>query len=461
MELWREADDRVRLGDSLRRQSRALWRLCQGSAAETAAIEAHALLEPLGPSRELAWAIANLAFERSRSGSAAEAIRLAQGAQELADRIGSDDVVSDALNTEGITVRALGLPWEGLMARSLEVARAGDHEEPVARALANTYTMLCADLRDAELDAFYTHAIGYCDEHDISTFGICLVGERIGVLERRGRWDDVVDQARPLLERSASPVNRSKALCPLAKVRARRGELEVWPLLDEAMESALGLGEAEWLVPAGLARVEAHWLAGDDDRARAELDRLERLLVGADQVQQGWLAIWSRRLGVPALSPAQAVIEPFTTILAGGPVEAARVWSELRSPYEAALALADSGVEEHLRSALDQLVALGATAAARRVRVSMREQGMRSIPAGARASTLANPRGLTARQQEVLALVCAGRTNEEIAHSLVISIKTVDHHVSALLAKLGVANRSLAAVEARRLGLVSQLAESG
>jgi DNA-binding CsgD family transcriptional regulator len=67
----------------------------------------------------------------------------------------------------------------------------------------------------------------------------------------------------------------------------------------------------------------------------------------------------------------------------------------------------------------------------------------------------AHPLWLTRREQEVLALICAGHTNAEIAGQLFISAKTVDHHVSAVLAKLGVPSREIAASEAARLGLVS------
>jgi DNA-binding CsgD family transcriptional regulator len=85
----------------------------------------------------------------------------------------------------------------------------------------------------------------------------------------------------------------------------------------------------------------------------------------------------------------------------------------------------------------------------------MRDIGARAIPAGARAATRAHPLGLTRREHEVLDLICAGRTNAEIAAALVISAKTVDHHVSAVLAKLGAPSRGAAAAHAQRLGLMA------
>ena len=70
---------------------------------------------------------------------------------------------------------------------------------------------------------------------------------------------------------------------------------------------------------------------------------------------------------------------------------------------------------------------------------------MRRLPRRPRRATAANPGGLTARELEVLALLEAGLRNAEIAARLHIAEKTVDHHVSAILAKLGVRSRHEAA----------------
>ena len=113
-----------------------------------------------------------------------------------------------------------------------------------------------------------------------------------------------------------------------------------------------------------------------------------------------------------------------------------------------------SGDESAMRDALTRLEALGATAAARLARQKMRELGVASIPAGARAATREHPAGLTRREQEVLELICEGLTNDEISGRLFLSVRTVGHHVSAVLGKLGVPSRRVAAAEAARLGLV-------
>ena len=86
----------------------------------------------------------------------------------------------------------------------------------------------------------------------------------------------------------------------------------------------------------------------------------------------------------------------------------------------------------------------------------LRERGARGLPRGPRVATQGNPAGLTAREVEVLALVAEGMRNGEIAARLVLSERTVGHHVGAILRKLGVATRAQAGAEAVRLGLAGQ-----
>ena len=80
----------------------------------------------------------------------------------------------------------------------------------------------------------------------------------------------------------------------------------------------------------------------------------------------------------------------------------------------------------------------------------MRDLGIR-VPLGPRGATRANPAGLTARQLEVLALLAEGLTNAEIAERLVVSPRTAEHHVAAVLTKLGATTRRDAARRASEL----------
>jgi DNA-binding NarL/FixJ family response regulator len=67
---------------------------------------------------------------------------------------------------------------------------------------------------------------------------------------------------------------------------------------------------------------------------------------------------------------------------------------------------------------------------------------VKGVPRGARASTQSDPHGLTRREAEILALLSEGLRNSVIAKRLFISQKTVAHHVSSILMKLGVPSRA-------------------
>src|SRR6185503_20059787 len=107
-------------------------------------------------------------------------------------------------------------------------------------------------------------------------------------------------------------------------------------------------------------------------------------------------------------------------------------------------------------AALEILERLGAGPAAERLRQTLRATGVRGIPRGPRPSTKENAAGLTNRQMEVLALMTDGLANAEIADRLFISAKTVDHHVSAILAKLDAHTRAEAVSVALQTGLIKQ-----
>ena len=111
-----------------------------------------------------------------------------------------------------------------------------------------------------------------------------------------------------------------------------------------------------------------------------------------------------------------------------------------------------------MRQALATFEFLGAKPARERATQRLRALGIRDLPPvrrGPRASTRANPAGLTQREAEVLVLLADGLPNAEIANRLYLTPKTVRHHVSSILAKLGVATRTEAARAAAKLGLVS------
>ena len=121
---------------------------------------------------------------------------------------------------------------------------------------------------------------------------------------------------------------------------------------------------------------------------------------------------------------------------------AAQVWQRLEAPYETARARALVGLA--CRALGDEDTAAFELEAARGVFA-----GLGAAPDLARVEALAAPatpefHGLTAREQEVLRLVAAGRSNREIASELVLSEHTVARHLQNIFAKLGVSSRTAA-----------------
>jgi DNA-binding NarL/FixJ family response regulator len=134
-------------------------------------------------------------------------------------------------------------------------------------------------------------------------------------------------------------------------------------------------------------------------------------------------------------------------------VGAAKAWATIGCRYEEAFALSDSPEEAHRRRALEIFEGLGAKPMARRLRKQLQAEGVRGLKRGANRTTRANPAGLTARELEILGLLASDLSNAAIARRLYLSTKTVGHHASAILAKLGIGSRRDAAEAARKLGI--------
>jgi DNA-binding CsgD family transcriptional regulator len=447
LRLWRRTGDKLREGDTLRRLARTYWRLCRVADTAAAARAAVEVLEPLGETAELAWAYAGQANQAMEQRDNATAIAVGTRALELAEALDLPAVRSDALNSVACAYANSGGEWLRLQQQALDVGLAHRLASQTGRSYANMYAYLCGRRDFAAALPYYADGVVYCEDHDLSAYVNCLQGELASTLEKTGRWAEAASLAAGLLARVVSPVNRLNPSISLGTVRARRGEPGVWECLDEAVHAAEGTGEPEWVVAARVARAEAYWLAGDPAAGAAEAERAYEVAARCEPWERGAIAVWLGRTG-SRLSLTDGLAEPYRASVAGDWAEAARLWSALGCPYEAALALADADDEASLREALHRLEDLGAAPAVAATRQRMRSLGLRSVRGGARADTRADPAGLTRREREVLDLIRAGMTNAQIGTALFISPKTVDHHVSAVLAKLGAPNRAAAAQRA-------------
>jgi DNA-binding CsgD family transcriptional regulator len=297
--------------------------------------------------------------------------------------------------------------------------------------------------------------IEYASDPILDLWWLHLLGYRARAELDRGRWDDAVGTAALIIRnRKASPLPQMLALTVTGRARARRGDPDAWAPLDEALTMAGPELQRVDAVAAG--RAEAAWLGGDPDRVLAET---ESVLALAERCGAAWvvgeLTSWRRRAGAEP-PPGLDVPEPYALELAGEHDEAAERWAALGCPYEAALARSGSGDASSQRRALDELLALGATAAATVVARDLRGRGATNLPRGPRPATRENPAQLTARELEVLALMADGLRNRDIAERLFVTSKTVSHHVSSILAKLGAATRGEAVAQAQRLRMLDR-----
>jgi len=457
LRLHHNLGDELSAGRNLWMLSKALWRLCRGEEAAETAQEGVRVLAGQPPSPELAWAYAHLSALRLHVGQTDQAIALGEQACGLGEQLGLPEVVSYALNTIGCAQGRDGHSGMDTIERALQIAVGADLHEAAGRAFANLQSNGNAQNRFAESERFYTEGMAYCDERELRVFTSCLLGGHAETMVFTGNWDEATDVSRRLLDRQRiSPVNKLTPLQALGTVLGRRGEPGAWDLLDECAELAEGTGEPQNIVPVRAARAELRWVSGRSDLALEEVrscydqaaGRLEPWAFGA-------LAIWLYRLGQPPAETPVGLPGPYALEAAGDWRAAAAAWDRLGRPYDAALTRLGSADEDALRAALTALDQLGARAAAAVARKRMRDLGLRAIPRGPRLATRSAPAGLTAREQEVLALVTEGLPDREISQRLFISERTVQHHVSAVLSKIGVSSRAAAAREATRIGLGS------
>lgn len=256
-----------------------------------------------------------------------------------------------------------------------------------------------------------------------------------------------------VLAHEVSAVGRITANVALGRVRARRGDPGAHEPLDEALVLAEPGGHLQRLAHVRAARAEAAWLAGDREAAAAEAYAVYPLALEKRHLWfAGELAYWQWKAGTLGEAP-DWIAEPYRLQLDGKVVAAAERWRERGCWYEAARALAESGDADDVLAAVGEFDALGATPSARLARERLRSLGA-PVPRGPRPATRANPADLTPRELEVLRLIAAGMRNAEVAERLVLSRRTVDHHVSSVLRKLNTRTRGEAAAEAGRLGLL-------
>lgn len=453
--IHRANRDPAREAETLRLRATLIMCLGRTSEAKGDAIRAVEILEKAPPGPALARAYSARSHVSILRDEHEQAIDWGQPAIELAERVGETEALVNALNNVGTMELEQGVgAGRAKLERSLELARRAGLETDVGRA----YINLCAAfarLHDWRLVEKYAEpGIEYCRSRGLEAWLHNLLSVKAEAELALGQWDKAAETALAATEDPRLLSSSQDAPRVLALVRARRGDPECWPLLDGALASAQSSGDLQCLAPVAAARAEAAWLEGKPDQIAAETQQAFELAQQRGEPSFiGELSCWRWRAGLQ-VELHRYTDDVFHLQINGEWRRAAQIWRDKGCRYEAALALADSGEEIALRQALDELQALGARPAAAIVARRLRDRGVRGVPRGPRPSTRGNPAGLTARELEVLSLLAEGLRNTQIAERLVVSQKTVDHHVSAILRKLDVHTRGEAGAKAARLGLI-------
>lgn len=412
-------------------------------------------------------------------GDLASAGPLAERATEIGERFGDRDLLALAIHTQGLILIAQGRVTEGvpLLDEAMTSVVAGEVGDYWAGAVYCNVIAACLEIADVRRAAEWAEAARAWSESIPSESlypGLCRVN-RAQVASLRGEWS--LAEAESVLATEqlliTNPPLAAEALYETGDVRRRRGDLAgaeaaferahelgfqpqpglgLLRLAQGKIDAALSALRSAVAAPSGnrlrtarlqWALAEAALAAGDLDAARSSADELDAIARDSDA-----------RVLEASAATVRGSVRGAEGDLPGAVASlrhASALWQELRLPYEAArarmqLGLAlqaagdDDGARMELRAALAAFEKLGAS----------RDAAAASDLLGGPTEL---PRGLTAREAEVLRLVAAGKTNRDIAVELVISEHTVARHLQNMFVKLGVSSRSAATAFAYEHGL--------
>jgi DNA-binding CsgD family transcriptional regulator/tetratricopeptide (TPR) repeat protein len=455
--IWQTLGNTERVGNSQRFLSRLWWYDGYRKEAEMFALESIATFQDLPSSKSKAMAYSNLSQLHMLADDRQGCVEWGRKAIDMAIEIGDEETRSHALNNVGaVELKAPALEKEGLrlLEESLQIALRNSFHEHAARA----YTNLISGFlwrKNYDLAEYYLQeGLEYCRQHDLHSWQWYKLSCKARVMLEKGDWPAAAGMARSQLAGATQPgLVRIVALTIDATIQVRRGHAEAPTVLHEAKRLAFLLNEHLRVIPVVVACLEYEWITGSNLITEEELATAFSMMKNSENI---WLNsefdFWLK-IARGAESGLPELFEPYSYLREGKATKAAIFWRQKGCPYEVALALI-SGVEDQKREALVILQQLGADAVYSRIKQEMRSAGIRNIPRGMRNSTLSNPAQLTSRELDVLKLLKTGASNKEIAATLFISAKTVDHHISSILFKLDASSRTKAVGEAEKLGIL-------
>jgi DNA-binding CsgD family transcriptional regulator len=437
---------------------------------------AQRLVEPIGDCAERGYLLLPAMFRHEAAGDMAAAAAVAEQAVRVGERFGDRDLFALAIHGQGHMLIRGGEVHEGLgLLDEAMVAVTAEEVSPIVTGLVYCGVILaCQEVYEVRRAREWTRALAewWALQPEMVAFtGRCLV-HRAEILQLDGEWHAALDEARRAGDRFAATRNPAAGLASYRQGELLRLQGE-FGRSERAYKQASGFG---WEPQPGLAQlrlaqgrtaaavaairraesattnpverarllpafVEILLAAGDVDSARRACSDLEELTRGYESAMLDVLT--AHALG--AVHPGER--EPREALVALR--RAMEIWNALAVPYE--LARTRVLVGDCCRLLGDEESATLEHDAAREIfeRLGARPDLARLATAGAGLG-----HGLSRRELEVLRLVAAGRTNREIAGSLVISEHTVARHLQNIYAKIAVSSRAAATAYAFEHDLV-------
>ena len=416
--------------------------LAQGPQAMDHARAAVATVAQQGTAVHKAMAHSALAILLANTGRGSDAVQHARQAATHADASGDADCRIHAGSIAASVELSVAPSPEAYdrLAQRIADAIALNQPNRAGVPMVNLTSIALAHGEHARVLAVTETGLAYCAERDMDMVRANLVVRRALALGECARWDELLATLQALDTMPSPPLRQLRSAAVLrdrvAGLRGTPADADTW----RGHVQAVLQGQSD-LIPAFayVAAAEAAWLRQDLDDARRLAS--EGLADAEGAWLRGQLRKWLRLAGgslpaeTGALPPQAAAAE------AGDWQTAHRLWLAHGCPFEAALALG-GGDAAAQQQAVAAMLVLNADGAARVLRRQLQASGQRQGARGPYGHTRRDPFGLSQRERQVAELMARGLSNPQIADHVHRSERTVEHHVSAVLSKLGVASRS-------------------
>jgi DNA-binding CsgD family transcriptional regulator/tetratricopeptide (TPR) repeat protein len=447
-----ELGDQEAIGRGTRILSRFHWYAGEGEAALEEGRAAVDILEPLGESVELAKAFSGLSQLAMLATHTEQAIAWGSRAVELSRRFGDDRTRAHALINIGSARMFLDPDDTVDLLEGHSLADASGDREQATRALLNLGYANITWIRPGPARRFTDEAIAYARNYEVDGLLAYCMTMSAWLHLRAGNWEEAERIAKGEVDKGTT-VSQLLAKTVLAELAVRRGDTDAPRQLADLGEQADRTGELQRIGP--VLALETEWALTTGAPVPWERFARAKATLEAIAGSVGWsgagLAAWAAVVGIQ-LEVDERMPDPYVAMTKRDWAVAADAFGAVGWTYDRALMLSLLDNEQSLVEAIDIARRLGARPLEARLIGRLRELGM-TVPRRPRQTTLANPAGLTSRQLEVLELLSQGLTNAEIAERLFVSLRTAEHHVEAILTKLGVSSRRQAALRYVELGL--------